>query len=258
MFHDIDANTAEMAFSHLRKKYNLISLKEYVEANRSNNGTTLPEKSMIITFDDGYLTNYTLLPVIKKYNIPVTVFLCAGIINTKRHYWFINENMNGTKKDLKRMPNKQRLEILKEYGFYNEREYDHAQALSKVQIMEMAPYVDFQGHTLFHPCLPCSEDIEVKTELIESKKILEKEYNLNVYGFAYPNGDYSVRDIEILKKENYKCALTLDSGYNNQNTDLFRLKRFSVNDTTNLDELIVKSTGLWSLFKPHSGLRKHI
>ena len=47
-----------------------------------NNELALPEYVVLITFDDGYLDNYeNAFPIIKKYNIPVTMFVindCVG------------------------------------------------------------------------------------------------------------------------------------------------------------------------------------
>ena len=139
---------------------------------------------------------------------------------------------------------------LSNIGFDQEKEYDSPQALTKKQIEEMKKHVDFQSHTIFHPCLNKCTDQEAKSEIFHSKETLENEYNLSINAIAYPNGDYSERDISIIKEANYKCAITVDYGFNTLNSDLFRLKRLSVNDSDNLDEVIVKSSGLWA------GLRK--
>ncbi len=73
---------------------------------------------------------------------------------------------------------------------------------------------------------------------------------------SYPNGDYSKRDIELAKKAGYECGITVDFGFNNNKPDLFRLKRISVNDTSDINELIVKSTGVWGFFKTFNGLKQ--
>jgi len=41
----------------------------------------------------------------------------------------------------------------------------------------------------------------------------------------------------------------VDSGYNDIHTDLFRLKRFSVNDAKSITELMVKASGIYGLIK---------
>ena len=48
---------------------------------------TLPQNSILITFDDGYKNNYTLaFPILKKYNIKATIFLNTAYIGNDRDY----------------------------------------------------------------------------------------------------------------------------------------------------------------------------
>jgi peptidoglycan/xylan/chitin deacetylase (PgdA/CDA1 family) len=248
LFHDIRPKNAEKMFGYLKKNYSLIGLQDLLD-NYSAGTWNFPKKPLIISFDDGVAANYSLLPVIKKMGIPVTIFLCAGIINTRRHFWFTLKNPNYTFGELKQMINQSRLMALQETGITQETEFDDVQALSKKEIAEMAPYVNFQSHTLFHPFLPRCTDEEAEQEIGGSKRLLEQEFGLKINAFSFPNGDYSPRDIELCKKAGYSCAITLIPGYNTPNTDLFRLKRVSANDTENLYELAVKASGFWGLFR---------
>ena len=249
LFHEIDRETAKKTFLYLKKKYNIIDLNDFINAAETNNKFILPKKALVITFDDGLIKNYEMLSVIKQYDIPVTIFLCSSIINTNRHFWYKFKNLSLPLSNLKLLNNKDRLKALAKDGFMQDKEYDEPQALSKTQITEMANYVNMQSHTKYHPCLPNCEYEEAKEEIFESKKMLEDEYKFTINALAYPNGDYSKRDIELTKEAGYKCAITVDAGFNTINTSLFRLKRLSVNDTKNLDELIVKSSGLWASLK---------
>jgi peptidoglycan/xylan/chitin deacetylase (PgdA/CDA1 family) len=252
LFHDISVKTAEQTFGYLAKKYNIISLENFLHFHTQKNAT-IPERAMVITFDDGFARNFELLPVFKKYNLPVTVFLCAGLVNTNRHFWFEENHSRYHVNELKKMGNNEKLTILAEAGFSNEKEYDVPQVLSKVQIGEMKKTVNFQSHGLFHPCLPKCLAVESKNEIESSKKILESEYGLEVNAFAYPNGDYSGREVQFIKNAGYTCALTVDYGFNSAKTDLFRLKRICVNDAEDMNELVVKSSGLWEFFKTRNG-----
>ncbi len=84
----------------------------------------------------------------------------------------------------------------------------------------MRKCVNFQSHTLFHPILPNCSDEEARIEIINSKKKLEIEYGLVINSIAYPNGDYSERDILLAKEAGYKCGITVDFGFNTINTDV--------------------------------------
>lgn len=49
----------------------------------------LPEKSVVITFDDGYANNlYNARPILEKYDIPATVFITTGYIGQDKEYWW--------------------------------------------------------------------------------------------------------------------------------------------------------------------------
>lgn len=248
MFHDINTKDAVPAFSFIKKHYHIIGLQDYLEAVET--GKSLPNKAVIITFDDGHAGNYQLLPILKQLQIPITIFLCSDIVGTHRHFWFKHcEEMSPERQNLKKLSNKQRLEALKHYGFDQEQEYEDTQALTHKQIEEMSPWVDFQSHTCFHPCLPQCDDETAQMEIVQSKQHLEKEYAFNINSISYPNGDYSARDIRMAKEAGYKCGITVDYGFNDLHTDLFKLKRISVNDGRTLDELIVKSSGCYTFLK---------
>jgi peptidoglycan/xylan/chitin deacetylase (PgdA/CDA1 family) len=251
LYHDLSIDSAEKNFNYLIKNYNIIDFNDFIKICKKQVDTKLPTKSMIITFDDGRIGNYAILPLIIKYNIPVTIFLCANIINTNRKYWFNIKHPIYTFEHLSKFTNQKKLETLKQVGFDQETEYEVPYALTKNQIMEMAPFVNFQSHTLYHPCLPKCNEFEADNEISKSKSVLENNYGFSINAIAYPNGDYSDRDIELVKSAGYHSGVTVDFGFNTIETDLFRLKRISVNDTNNIDELIVKASGVWAFFKKY-------
>lgn len=256
LFHDLSKEIAEQTFSYLSRHYNIIDLNDFIEACEKKDQSKIPPKALIITFDDGHIRNYELLPVIKKLNIPVTIFLCSSIINTNRHYWFKYKDMPVPAAGLKRLANKERLKILSEVGFSQDQDFDYPHALNKVQVEEMKPFVNLQSHTRFHPCLPTCNDAEARDEIFQSKECLTYGYGLNINAIAYPNGDYSDRDIRLTKEAGYKCGITVDFGFNTIHTDLFKLKRLSVNDTSDLNELIVKASGVWAFLKTRNGKKR--
>ena len=248
LFHDMEASDAERNFTYLKRHYNIISLQDYLQAVQTK--SKLPHKALIITFDDGHVSNRALLPVLQRLEIPITIFLCSEIVGTHRHFWFRHsDEMKPQVETLKRFTNEERLQKLAAFGFGQESEYGDRQALNTNEIEEMKSVVDFQSHTCFHPILPQCDDAEARHEIIDSKQQLEERYELKINTLSYPNGDYSERDIRLAKEAGYSCGITVDSGYNSLHSDLFRLKRFSVNDARSTTELMVKATGLYALIK---------
>jgi len=249
LYHDIKPELAEKHFKILTKKYNIISLRNFLDAYKSGEVHRLGPKLLIVTFDDGRKDNYKLLPLFEKYKIPATIFLCAGVIDTYRHFWFKHVQGKTNIDFYRKVSNKSRLAILKNNGFEEIKEFADRQSLTRKEIDEMKEAIDFQSHVMFHPCLPYCSDEKAYEEIVHSKNILEDDYGLNIYAISYPNGDYCDRDIRIAKEAGYQCGITVDIGFNSQTTDLFRLKRFCIRDEADINELLVKASGLWAYLK---------
>lgn len=67
---------------YLQKHYNIITLNDFFAWKQGR--MLCPKNAVLLTFDDGYLNNYTqLLPLLKKYHVPATIFLPTKYIATK-------------------------------------------------------------------------------------------------------------------------------------------------------------------------------
>ena len=63
----------------LREGYNCVSLQEVL--NHILNGSPMKKKPVILTFDDGYKNNFTVLyPLLQKYNLKAVIFLVPSFI----------------------------------------------------------------------------------------------------------------------------------------------------------------------------------
>lgn len=64
-----------------RNHYNLLTLDEL--AGYISQGKPLPEKPVVLTFDDGYRDTFDVaMPILKQYGFPSTVFIPAGEVGT--------------------------------------------------------------------------------------------------------------------------------------------------------------------------------
>ncbi len=244
-YHNISPKVFDNHLIHIKKRYNIISLQSYLQDSPENS----KKFRLIITFDDGLIENYTLLPILIKHNISATIFLTSGLINTNRHFWFLLDGLDRKEKNmLKKISDSERLNYLAEnYGYFDEKEYSYKQALTYLQIKEMQPYFDFQSHSISHPCLNLCSDEKSKNEIEGSMKHLNNSFELNINSIAFPNGDYSDREVLICRESGYLCALSTKGGFNSNIKDTYVLKRIKTGDTQNINELILRITGIWGL-----------
>jgi peptidoglycan/xylan/chitin deacetylase (PgdA/CDA1 family) len=254
VYHRPDPETADRHFEALCGKYNIISLADYL-SYRTDAQKRLPPKPLIVTFDDGHESNYALKTTLEKRGIRATIFLCSGLVGTNRHFWFETEMSNSMRQGLKRVADNDRIDTLSGLGFSETAEYATRQALSVSEIEEMKPVVDFQSHTVYHPLLPQCSAARATMEISDSKIQLKEQFGLSIYALAYPNGDYSAREVAAAEASGYKCALTLVNGFNSRETPAFQLRRICIDDKAGLAEVFVKASGLWGFLKGLAGGR---
>ena len=146
----------------LEDGYTFISFQELNDAN--NGKISLPEKPILVTFDDGYASNYEyIFSILKKYNVKVSIFVVTDKIGKEV------------------------------YG----KKY-----LSWVQCREMqdSGLVEIFSHSkrhVFYDKLPVRQ---IRDDVIESYKIIEEKLgSKNLKVFAYPYGAYTKETVWTLK-----------------------------------------------------------
>ncbi len=236
LYHDISPAVFTKHITYLLRHYTLIPLDRLVTAIHNKDISQIPPKSVVITIDDGHAGNIALLPIIEQYNINPTLYVCTQLINTHRHFWFKIPHLPKKEKErLKKLPNTERLINLKEtYGFEPTKTYPNRHALNIDEMQEMLQSVDFQPHTQFHPILPNCSDIEAAQEILGSKVDLEQLLNKPCRHFSYPNGDWTHRELAIVKTSSFRSARTTAIGWNTVDTSPYQLKVVPIRDNIGL------------------------
>lgn len=244
LYHDPTPEQFERHLGYLSRRFHFATMDVLNDAYASGDWTRLPSRSLIVTFDDGHKGNYRLLPLFRKFNLRPTIFLVSGVVATSRHFWFAHNGVRSNQ--LKTLPDDQRLATLTaKFDFAETREYpENRQALSADEIREMAPHVDFQAHTRFHPVLPTCSDEKSLAEIRDGRADLERMLGRPVQYFSYPNGDYCDRDVDFVRQCGFTLARTIDVGWNGPRTDRHRLKIAGVTDDASVNVLAAQLSGL--------------
>jgi peptidoglycan/xylan/chitin deacetylase (PgdA/CDA1 family) len=70
----------------IRGRYMPIRLQELVETLQDGK---VPNRAVVVTFDDGYADNlHQAKPLLEHYEIPATVFVTTGHIDSQREFWW--------------------------------------------------------------------------------------------------------------------------------------------------------------------------
>ncbi|MGF1497158.1 MAG: polysaccharide deacetylase family protein [Elainellaceae cyanobacterium] len=150
-----------------------ISMDQLVTHLRT--GLGLPEKPILLTFDDGYIGHYEhVYPLLKQYGYP-------GLFSIYTYKVGRDHGRPGVNWD---------------------------------QLREMAadPLVTIAAHSINHPRdLRDLTDADLRLEVVESKRILEAELGIPIRYFTYPEGNYNERVAEAVAEAGYRAALTMDN-----------------------------------------------
>jgi len=123
----------------------------------------------------------------------------------------------------------------------------------------MPPGAIFEALRKRYNIIPLADYLRARIperEIERRKTDLERLYGIKIEAFAFPNGDCSEHDIVMTRNAGYRCALTMDTGINDIDADLFRLRRIPVPDDASVSELLVKASGFWRRLKWARGLLK--
>lgn len=181
---------------HLRylreNDFNVIALDRMIDSLRSNQ--PLPEKSVVITFDDGYSSIYEeAFPMLQTYGYPFTLFLSTQPIDD---------------------------------GLNNYMNWDQIREMSDAGVI-------IANHMVDHPYMLEAKGEEtddqrlarLREELARAEQRIEQETGQSHRYLAYPYGEYEPRIKSLLEELSY-VGLAQNSGAVGPTSDFLALPRF--------------------------------
>lgn len=71
----LDYELFKQQIAFLKKHFTIVTMEDVIEAWNSENGT-LPENAVLLTFDDGYIDNFTaVFPILNEYKVQGSFFI---------------------------------------------------------------------------------------------------------------------------------------------------------------------------------------
>lgn len=202
LYHEITEEAPErsMAYMHTTKEnfekqiaglleygYTVISYNDLIAYN--NGEKALPEKVVLIDFDDGYVGNYLYaFNIIKKYNVPISIYVVDDLVGTP--------------------------------GYFN---WEQAKEMSDSGLVS----INTHGKTHIFYNKESKETLVNHIEYAHS--VIEKNLGKSVTKvFTYPYGAYTDEELEALKQAGFIQNLTNDEINNSDSLNLYGLSRIYV------------------------------
>ncbi len=175
-------------------QYTVIPLRTLVNYLKGE-GPPPPPKSVVITSDDGHKTVYAeMLPLVRRYGIPVTLFIYPSAISNA----------------------------------------SYAMTWEQLQKLQQTGLFDIQSHTFWHPNFkqekkklpPDAYQKLVDTQLTKSKAVLEKRFGGKVDLLAWPFGIYTDDLEKDAEKAGYMAAFSIDRRHAGKSEKIMALPRY--------------------------------
>jgi len=149
----------------------------------------LPEKPIILTFDDGYIDNYTnAFPILQEFDYTATFFILTDVTN---------------------------------------REQDGYMTWDMYREMSEAG-MDIQVHGREHLSMENQNDAWLLFHLRGPSETIEAELGYKPRFLAYPSGDYDENTIRMAQQEGYWAAVTTISGSTQDKSAIYELERLRI------------------------------
>ncbi|WFA08550.1 polysaccharide deacetylase family protein [Tissierella sp. Yu-01] len=211
-------NSAVISFEEFKEQMDFLYNNGFYTATLDelqdflNGKIQLPKKTVVITFDDGYLSNAIYAyPIMQQYNFRGTIFVIGSVANKEQLIF----------------------------------EPSTLQFISTNEMDKYTDVFDFECHTYdlhrmdknHKPMLVSSGRKIIIDDLTKNKNLLNADY------FAYPYGYYNRITISYLKESGYKMAFTTKNGYVTKFSNRYELPRFSVTPYMQIERLMEISLG---------------
>jgi peptidoglycan/xylan/chitin deacetylase (PgdA/CDA1 family) len=164
-----------------------------------------------LSFDDGMQDNHaTVLPIVKEYDVPATVYVTTGLIG-QPNPWLAPES--------------------------------GARMMSADELRELAAAgIELGAHTVTHPDLSALDRQACLTEMVESKRALERIGGRPVLTFAYPSCRYGPAAVEAARDAGFVAAVTCAGSWTPR---LFELTRAMISSRDGLAAFTAKAAGVY-------------
>ncbi len=283
----VDTEEFDRQLALLKSHFQVVSVKDLLDFIDGKAG--LPERPVLITFDDGYLNNLTrAAPILERHQAPALISLATGYIGTRRMLWpqELCLHVLGWKRPMLPAPEggpdrpvpggprgrwrlaEQVLRMCK--GLPDEGREGYLDRLRDEPLNGAADeeawtFLTWDGarelcrrgfhigsHTVEHRILTRIGEEELRRELALSKETIERELGVPCPSIVYPNGkptDFSDGVVSAAREAGYRLGFILRGGINSPTPEALAVDRVDIPGCQPICVFQSRISGLYSLLR---------
>jgi len=221
----------DLQMKFLRKQsFNVIPLQKLVYFLRTKE--RIPGKTVVVTFDDGYKSTFlNAYPILRKYDIPASVFVAVGYIGGGKPFPWLNSGCE-------------------------EGESYELVPMSWEEVAELhSTGIEIGSHTYSHKFMPKLRKEEIEEEILKSQLVIKDKTDEVPFSFALPFSfpikhrswpNFESILVSALKKGGYTSCCTMLRDHITSKTPPFCLKRIPIFKYDDLNMFYAKLLGCYS------------
>lgn len=173
---------------------------------------SIPEKSFVLTFDDGFEDNFSYaFPILKKFGFKATIYLTT------------DRTCNDWEK-------------------FQDNSFDPLLRYDQIKEMSESGLIEFGSHTKNHMNLERCDDGELVNEIRASKTDVERMCPQICQAFAYPYGKYNDSIEAVVKESGYSSAVVVKRGIYKHGDNPYQIHRIGILGTESFFDFYLRIT----------------
>lgn len=235
--------TFERQIRFLKRHFRIVPLAEMLQ--RHGEGQPLGGFCSV-TFDDGYWDFLEhAYPVLQREGVPVSHYLVSDCVLSGRPTWNLRLNRLVSRRSVGRDTASAELARLKSalsrmsagerYAWLDEQEATLGERPSEPAMLCVADLrrvdpgcVEWGSHTVSHAALGECDPCTIRSELAESRRVLEELTGRPIRDAAYPNGSYTPAVCAAVQEQGYRCGLAVEQREVRRGGSPYALPRFDL------------------------------
>jgi len=195
-----------------------------------------PPRAVMVTFDDGYRSVLRYgLPVLERWSIPATVFVCTNPIDRQVRFWFdalAEREGEATVASVKAGEHDDWIRAAADEMPVDPDDPHAPLTIDELRCLSQHRLITIGAHTVSHPLLLRAPVRVQADEIGRARTTLEAWLGAPAASFAYPGGqpgvDYDAETVNLVSRSGFEFGFTTVERFGRPSDGLLEYPRFTM------------------------------